>query len=375
MIFKILRNISSIIFKIIPRNNNLIIILKPDNIGDYILFRSFLSSIASSRLYSGKKFLFIGNEAFRSIYDNFDVGFFDFQIWTSPNKLKKRNSLTYFKLLIRVILKRPNNAILCLHSSSMKIEKFLNDLSLKYIYAPVDDGINDSRVPNFRLNKLNYNQIASLSVLNFEYYRNKQFIENLLNEQLSNSNFELKSPKENRRNTIIIVIGANEQSKLWDINNFIWVVNEIESQYPGKYQFIFTGTTKEYEIYACRAVNLDEKANVKLLFGSQSLTELIDIMSLSRLVISNETGTIHLAAACETSFVCIANGAKFLRFSPYPEELLKSESVTIFPDLSFYEPKSQNQLALDCCIQSDYQINNISPEAVFSQVVRILECN
>jgi len=374
MIFKILRNFTCLIIKLIPRNNNLIIILKPDNIGDYILFRSFLSSIAYSKLFSGKKFLFIGNESFRSIYNTFDVGFFDFQIWTGPNKLKNRNSLDYFKLLIQVILKRPNKAILCLHSSSMKIEKFLNDLSLKYIFAPVDDGINDSTVSNFRLNQSNYNQIDSLGVLNFEYYRNKQFIENLLNEQLVNSDFELKCPKENRQNSIIVVIGANEQSKIWDVNNFIWVVNEIESQYPGKYQFVFTGTTKEYEIYECRTVNLDEKVNVKLLFGSQSLTELIDLMCLSRLVISNETGTIHLAAACETSFVCIANGAKFLRFSPYPEELLKSESVTIFPNLSFYESKNQNKLALECCKQSNYEINDISPETVFSQVVRILEC-
>ncbi|HDI60737.1 MAG TPA: lipopolysaccharide heptosyltransferase family protein, partial [Desulfobacteraceae bacterium] len=44
-------------------------------------------------------------------------------------------------------------------------------------------------------------------------------------------------------------------------------------------------------------------------------------MSGAEAVLSNETGTIHLAAALGTPAVCIAGGGDFGHMIPYPEDL------------------------------------------------------
>jgi ADP-heptose:LPS heptosyltransferase len=51
--------------------------------------------------------------------------------------------------------------------------------------------------------------------------------------------------------------------------------------------------------------------------GTTSLIELAGLLQNARLVISNETGAIHLAAAVGTPSVCIIGGGHFGRFLPY----------------------------------------------------------
>jgi len=53
--------------------------------------------------------------------------------------------------------------------------------------------------------------------------------------------------------------------------------------------------------------------------GKGGLGETLDILGGARLVIGNETGVIHLAAAARTPSVCVLGGGHYGVFLPYPE--------------------------------------------------------
>ena len=53
--------------------------------------------------------------------------------------------------------------------------------------------------------------------------------------------------------------------------------------------------------------------------GQTTLSELTCLLVKSQILISNETGTAHIANAVGTPTVCILGGGHFGRFVPYPE--------------------------------------------------------
>ena len=55
------------------------------------------------------------------------------------------------------------------------------------------------------------------------------------------------------------------------------------------------------------------------LFGQITLVDLAGLLSQSRLAISDDTRTTHIAASEETPSVCISGGGYFGGFVPYPK--------------------------------------------------------
>lgn len=54
--------------------------------------------------------------------------------------------------------------------------------------------------------------------------------------------------------------------------------------------------------------------------GAVTLVELVELIAKSKLVISNETSAVHIAAATRTPVICIQGGGHFDRFTPYPNQ-------------------------------------------------------
>ena len=67
-----------------------VIIVRPDNIGDYILFRNFLPYISTSEKFQ-KPLILIGNKVWRDLAEHFDQPFIHRFIWV--NGLLKRNKM------------------------------------------------------------------------------------------------------------------------------------------------------------------------------------------------------------------------------------------------------------------------------------------
>jgi ADP-heptose:LPS heptosyltransferase len=108
--------------------------------------------------------------------------------------------------------------------------------------------------------------------------------------------------------------------------------------------------------------------------GKTSLSELICVVRDARLVIANDTGTVHIAAATGTAVVCILGGGHYGRFVPYQVE--KEISCRLPVVVTHKMP------CFNCNWQCKYEtgkgapfpcIKNISAEDVWAQVRILIE--
>ena len=73
---------------------------------------------------------------------------------------------------------------------------------------------------------------------------------------------------------------------------------------------------------AARCIMAETDAPLIDLTGETALAQLVDVIAGSALVVSNETGAIHIAAALRVPGVCVTGGGHYGRFVPYPASRL-----------------------------------------------------
>jgi ADP-heptose:LPS heptosyltransferase len=112
----------------------------------------------------------------------------------------------------------------------------------------------------------------------------------------------------------VLVPSASLNSKKWPIDNFAALAEKIYQR--TSWNGVICGTKKEHLL----GEDILKKCNAPLknTSGQTGLQELAGLLSQSQLIISNDTGTAHIASAVGTTTVCILGGGHFGRFAPYP---------------------------------------------------------
>ena len=151
------------------------------------------------------------------------------------------------------------------------------------------------------------------------------------------------------KDTVILVPGSQDHSRRWPVESFRKVVSGLRQKYP---ELHFTVVGSPAEAILGEAVTAGFHDFVENLCGKTSLLELAGILaphsSQKRIVVSNDTGSAHLAAVQGTQTIVILGGGEF---------------GTLFP-----APKRQNVLCLSCdweCFGCGWQCPkaNLSHEA------------
>jgi ADP-heptose:LPS heptosyltransferase len=349
------------------RNQNTVLLVKTDNIGDYILFRNFLKILRGSKEYAHKKIILIGNDSWRDLAESFDKDVVDGFFWI--NKKRYFDHIPYkLSILFKLRALKAHQIINTMHSRDTSID----DLA---IFSGASNSITcEGDDVNSRFNKhqfLKYNKtIPSLPNTMFEFFRNKFFFEQLLESKIdiTKTSFDIKK-RPISKNQVVIFPSAAEPFRRWGHLNFSEVITLL-SQYNSSFYFLILGNTEDSPIGNSILNSLNEKILIKNLCGKTTLVELVDILSQSQLLISNETSAVHMAAALDISAVCISNGNHFGRFNPYPLSMTE-KIITLFPNDSFYDEAETTSLAIKYQHKSNLDINQIKPQTVF-EAARVL---
>jgi len=120
---------------------------------------------------------------------------------------------------------------------------------------------------------------------------------------------------------VLFVLGAASSLRRWPISSFARIAKMLVAQTALK--IMLTGTPNEYVLGRTFQEILTQKENRYVInkIGKTSLEELTYLVAGAEAVLSNETGTIHLAAVLGTPAVCIAGGGDFGHMVPYPKDL------------------------------------------------------
>jgi ADP-heptose:LPS heptosyltransferase len=331
-----------------------IVVIKLDGIGDYILFRNFLSEIKKDKKYKDANITLIGNVAFKELAEVLEKKIVDHFIWIDKKKflfnliyrfkiLKNLNKFSY-KLLLHPTFSRDffvSDWISNFITSKKKIS-FFGDCSNQLFHAKkISDGYYNYLIKHNKLNK-------------FDFFKYKNFFEIFLEKKIKiQRTFIKKNHLSNYykfRNYISFFVTAGAMNRMYSLKNFILLAGLIENNY--KYKIIFLGGNENN-----LAQNFNNNNYVNLI-NKTNLNQLTEIIRNSKLLISNDTCAHHISAAVNTDCIVLGTGLHHGRFLPYPksfnvihESIVSKNSSTNF---------SKN-------------INNINPSQIMRIVKKILK--
>jgi ADP-heptose:LPS heptosyltransferase len=172
---------------------------------------------------------------------------------------------------------------------------------------------------------------------------------------------------------IVVAPGASWHPKMWPVQNFARVINQIVTAY--KVQIVLCGGKSDQPICA-ELAHLLHPLQITDLSGNTSLCELVEIIRGAKLVLTNDSAPTHLAAATSTPSVCILGGGHFKRFLPYQTE---QQSNAPFPTV-IYDAMTCYGCRWKCIYPNDGSqavpcIATIAEAAVYVACARHLNAN
>ena len=160
---------------------------------------------------------------------------------------------------------------------------------------------------------------------------------------------------------IILLPGARWESKRWPVENFCVVVRELASERPDL-RFAILGGAGDRRL-AQVITGTNQKACLDLT-GQTSLPEMIEWIRLSQLVVTNDTGPMHVAAALRKPVLAVFGPTNPDLTGPYGqrERVLRSNGLPCIPCM---KSSCSYSLPLAC-------LRAITPEMVGARAREIL---
>ena len=351
-----------------------LLLIRLDAIGDYVLFRNFIELLKKSEKYKEYSITLLGNSAWKSLSQELDSEFVDDFIWLDRNKFNKDFIYRYKKL--KEIVANGYEVVL---SPMYSREFFVGDNIVKIINAKEKIGsIGD--LSNIRKWQKNIGDkyydilVPAQDELMFEFDRNKEFFENILDEKLDikkpHIDLKLKTlPFELPEKYAILFISASASFRKWNIERFAKIGEYLKEKHG--YEIVLCGAPsdaedalkfKEYFYGSC----ID-------LVGKTSLIELLHVIYNGNLMIANETSAPHFAVALEmTNVFVIYNGNHYGRFTPYPKEVSENYHVIYHPEIE-KDLDDYKKLSNSYGFGSSLNINDITKEMVIGRVNSVIK--
>lgn len=350
-----------------------ILLLRQDAIGDYVLFRNFISVLKASERFKDHKITLCGNSRWRELSETCDSDSVSNFIWLDKTRFQLSRPYKYFCLLT-----------LCAKGYSILIHPTFSrdvyaDSLVRFIKAEQKIGSQGDPTNKEKSRRATFDKFYDLLLdaaqePMFEFLRNKEFFENLIGAPITLEDPRIDVTKLHRRQSLrspyaVIAPGAREASRRWPTERFGALARHLQSHYD--LDIVITGSKEERKL-ADEVLSFVEKKRGMNIAGEVSLSDLVKIISESLLLVSNDTGTIHLSAAVDANAVCISNGNHFGRFVPYPAEIAK-KLFCVYPEEMSYRAEDFDILVEKFKYASKLDIGGVSFDVVKETVDGILD--
>ncbi len=346
-----------------------ILIVKVDGIGDYVLFRNFLKAVKDSHKFQDYHITLCGNAIWKSLAENLDKQEVDTFIWVNNKKFIKnifyrfkiRRKLAYkYTTVLNPTFSRDffHDDAICFYPNSDYKLAFNGDCNCQ---NPQQKAIADKQYTDLLLPEPQYC---------FEFNRYKKFFEYFFSESvqlyapqifLSTKNHEVADYLH--ENVTLIFPGSGREFRRWSTKKFAEVGDYLANNYG--HQIAIIGAYSE-QLLGNEIIQYSKlPANYTNMAGLYSLYQILFFLKKARLLIANETGIVHIAAAVNLKTLCISNGNHYLRFHPYPEKMQKPVSYIYPPEIQTLLSQNREQEVIERFYGgADLPIENISHHEV-----------
>ncbi len=312
-----------------------LLVLRLDAIGDYILFRDLLPVLRHAPRFRGHRLALVGNVAWRELAETLDREVVDEFIWVRPADLLRGRwdnlPLSGVRAGARAARCRACAGLLAalnavrwdalLYPSAYpdaQVDALVAGLSARPRIGVGREGVG-------RTGLMDYEDQAVLPAApRFVFDENVAIA-----RQVTGVTCALRHPTVDRARLPVtttagaagyaaVFIGGSHWTKRWPVARFAAVVRGLWQRHG--LHSVLLGSAAERRS-AARIVAQAASAHPRDLCGALSLTELWAHVADARLLVSNDSCAIHMAAAAGVPFVCITNGHTGRNtFWPYPAE-------------------------------------------------------
>jgi len=359
------------------RNRNTtekVLIIRVDEIGDYLLWRKFITELLEASICNQKEVHFVGNASWKSLFEiEFSEKTFTKIFWLNKNLYK--TSIYYrFRFSKNIFQENYSTVINPTYSRAKRVDDSLvKAAKANSNYGFVRNNENylyyeQSYDRNLYINLLPINQKPV-----FELNRNKVFTEWITQNKslISNTHLddticlpELKTKYQLPETYFVLFPGSRSAKRIWSAENFNFVSNYLYEKY--KITVILAGAASDSQ-YGVAFENNYTHPIVNLI-GRTSLPETLALLKEAKCTLSVDTGSIHLAASVNCLSFGIFNGSQYGRFSPYPNTV--SNKI-----ISIYPASIANEISNNTIVNEKYE--HIVPidynEVTALQVIEMIE--
>ena len=289
------------------------LVFRLDLLGDYLMCRPFFAAL---RLHYGPC-SFAGNRMLQGFAEELDGDVFDEFIWIDRNRFI--NSISYrFHMLASIRRKGFSVLIYPSHTRQFWLESLVRVSGAK-------EKITGSAVGKYMepweqdLSVSWYSRIVETgSRPLFEFYRNRLFFSSLAPEAAKvGSLLDSRFAKVTAENLILFAPGASTPERRWPETDFARLIAALSREFPS-FRYGLIGSAGERDL--CSRIGQNAGIHVHNYAGELTLAESIKLLASARLLVSNESGPVHMAATTGTACVCISNGNHFGRWNPWPRK-------------------------------------------------------
>lgn len=314
--------------------NKKLLIIRTDEIGDYILWRKFIPEIIYAERFKEYEIHFCGNISWKVLFEIEYSSSFSKIHWLHKTNFKK--NLSYrFSFLKKIYSEKYTTVINPVYSRAKRIEDSIAKAAKpNYSIAMKRNNENYATYEQGFDNNLYNELMPELTKPIFEFNRNKKFTEFIIKSpsKITNTVFNISSIRSSITDNLpekyfVVFPGSRSSSRIWPAQNFAAVSNYLFEKY--KWTVIICGSASD-EAYASNFKNNYSNPYVDLI-GKTGLSEMLLVLQKAQCLLSVDTGSVHLAASVGCTVFGIYNGSQYGRFAPYSKDV--SENVfAIYPD-------------------------------------------
>jgi len=337
-----------------------VVFVRTDNLGDFVLWLPAAKAIRAKWPWPGCRYILIANHNWSRFAE--ELGLFDSVI--PLNRVRfQRNPFYRIAMIFRLARIKAELLVTPIQSRDpTTADTIARAINSERKIASAGDSNNayvNPSIPSHWYNEL----IPSSSNSTHESVRNKEFTESLTDIKVGDPwpQFVIPSPKQlpdaiKDQDYAVIAPGASSPQRLWPSEYFSRLANKLSSEmFLGT---VLIGTASERletaaVAHGCSGPLVDLTARL-------SINDLLAILGHAKLVVTNETGTAHLAAALRVPTLCIMGGGHFGRFLPYPKEARDSGIKVV----ALHHP----MLCFNCNWKCVYPIGYTDPAPCVSSV-------
>ena len=291
-----------------------ILIFTKNWLGDVIFEEPFIRFLKDK--YPSSKIICITNQRTCEIVSaNPNVA----EVIVFDDRNKDKSLFSVLKLILKLRQKKIDKAFLLHRSFSRALILFLAGIPKRYGYntkhrgflltKKVEEPIAKSHRVDYWLEMLKRNKlIENVPCLNYRFYYAEQSKIKILSL--------LQSVEMNKERFICINPGANWDKKKWPLDRFAMLINRLYEKY--KIDIVITGAEKD--IVFSDAILADVcDAKVVSFCGKTNIGELAALFAMSKLLISADSGPLHIAGGVGTNVIAIFGPTDALETGPRGE--------------------------------------------------------